>query len=380
MAENKRDYYEVLGIQKGAGEAEIKKAYRSLAKKYHPDVNPGDAEAEVKFKEINEAYAILSDPEKKARYDQYGHEGIDPSAGFGGYGDFGGFGGFDFSDIFSSFFGGSGGGGGSRRNAPTRGEDLQYRLAISFEEAAFGCKKEISYNRIEKCPECGSTGAEKGTSPEVCKECGGTGQVRVTQRTALGMFQTTKTCDHCHGTGKIIKNPCKNCSGKGYVKVTKKLEVSIPAGIDDGERVGLPGQGNSGRNNGPTGDLVILVSVRPHPIFERDGYNLYCEVPLTFAEAALGAEISVPTLEGQVKYTIPEGTQSGTTFTLRGKGIQAIRSTRKGDLIFRVVVEIPKNMNETQKDLLRKFADSCGDTNYAKKTSFFKKIFKDRDK
>ena len=380
MAENKRDYYEVLGIQKGAGEAEIKKAYRSLAKKYHPDVNPGDAEAEVKFKEINEAYAILSDPEKKARYDQYGHEGIDPSAGFGGYGDFGGFGGFDFSDIFSSFFGGSGGGGGSRRNAPTRGEDLQYRLAISFEEAAFGCKKEISYNRIEKCPECGSTGAEKGTSPEVCKECGGTGQVRVTQRTALGMFQTTKTCDHCHGTGKIIKNPCKNCSGKGYVKVTKKLEVSIPAGIDDGERVGLPGQGNSGRNNGPTGDLIILVSVRPHPIFERDGYNLYCEVPLTFAEAALGAEISVPTLEGQVKYTIPEGTQSGTTFTLRGKGIQAIRSTRKGDLIFRVVVEIPKNMNETQKDLLRKFADSCGDTNYAKKTSFFKKIFKDRDK
>lgn len=379
MAENKRDYYEVLGIQKGAGEAEIKKAYRSLAKKYHPDVNPGDAEAEVKFKEINEAYAILSDPEKKARYDQYGHEGIDPSAGFGGYGDFGGFGGFDFSDIFSSFFGGSGG-GGSRRNAPTRGEDLQYRLAISFEEAAFGCKKEISYNRIEKCPECGSTGAEKGTSPEVCKECGGTGQVRVTQRTALGMFQTTKACDHCHGTGKIIKNPCKNCSGKGYVKVTKKLEVSIPAGIDDGERVGLPGQGNSGRNNGPTGDLIILVSVRPHPIFERDGYNLYCEVPLTFAEAALGAEISVPTLEGQVKYTIPEGTQSGTTFTLRGKGIQAIRSTRKGDLIFRVVVEIPKNMNETQKDLLRKFADSCGDTNYAKKTSFFKKIFKDRDK
>ena len=380
MAENKRDYYEVLGIQKGAGEAEIKKAYRSLAKKYHPDVNPGDAEAEVKFKEINEAYAILSDPEKKARYDQYGHEGIDPSAGFGGYGDFGGFGGFDFSDIFSSFFGGGGGGGGSRRNAPTRGEDLQYRLAISFEEAAFGCKKEISYNRIEKCPECGSTGAEKGTSPEVCKECGGTGQVRVTQRTALGMFQTTKTCDHCHGTGKIIKNPCKNCSGKGYVKVTKKLEVSIPAGIDDGERVGLPGQGNSGRNNGPTGDLIILVSVRPHPIFERDGYNLYCEVPLTFAEVALGAEISVPTLEGQVKYTIPEGTQSGTTFTLRGKGIQAIRSTRKGDLIFRVVVEIPKNMNETQKDLLRKFADSCGDTNYAKKTSFFKKIFKDRDK
>ena len=384
MADTKRDYYEVLGLQKGAGEDEIKKAYRQLAKKYHPDMNPGDKDAEMKFKEINEAYAILSDPEKKARYDQYGHEGVDPSMGGGGYGDFGGFGGFDFSDIFSSFFGGGGGsgssGGGARRNIPIQGEDLQYRLSISFEEAAFGCKKTVTYNRIEKCPECGSSGAAKGSEAETCQTCHGTGQVKVTQRTALGMFQSTRTCDACHGTGKIIKNPCKNCSGKGYVKITKKIDVTIPAGIDDGERLGLPGLGNDGRNGGSAGDLIVLISVRPHTIFERDGYNIYCEVPVTFTEAALGAEIDVPTLEGDVKYTIPEGTQTGTSFTIKGKGIQAVKSTRRGDLIFTVAVEVPKNLSEEQKEILRKFAGSCGEKNNSKKASFFKKKFRDKDK
>ncbi|MDD6800350.1 MAG: molecular chaperone DnaJ [Firmicutes bacterium] len=381
MADTKRDYYEVLGLQKGAGEDEIKKAYRQLAKKYHPDMNPGDKDAEMKFKEINEAYAILSDPEKRARYDQYGHEGVDPSMGGGGYGDFGGFGGFDFSDIFSSFFGGGGGSGsGARRNIPVQGEDLQYRLSISFEEAAFGCKKTVTYNRIEKCPECGSSGAAKGSEAETCQTCHGTGQVKVTQRTALGMFQSTRTCDACHGTGKIIKNPCKNCSGKGYVKITKKIDVTIPAGIDDGERLGLPGLGNDGRNGGSAGDLIVLISVRPHTIFERDGYNIYCEVPVTFTEAALGAEIDVPTLEGDVKYTIPEGTQTGTSFTIKGKGIQAVKSTRRGDLIFTVAVEVPKNLSEEQKEILRKFAGSCGEKNNSKKASFFKKKFRDKDK
>ncbi len=385
MAENKRDYYEVLGLEKSASADEIKKAYRVLAKKYHPDMNPGDKEAEAKFKEVNEAYAVLSDTDKKARYDQYGFAGVDPNMGAGqgagGFGGFGGdFGGFDFGDIFSSFFGGGQGGSSARRNAPVQGEDLQYRVMLSFEEAAFGCKKTITYNRIEKCPECGATGAAKGSSAETCTACKGTGQVRVSQRTAFGMFQSTAPCSECHGTGKIIKTPCKNCNGKGYIKVSKTLEVTVPAGIDDGERIGVKGQGNAGRNGGSNGDLVIVVSVRPHPIFERDGYNIYCEVPITFAEAALGAEIDVPTLEGDMKYTIPEGTQNGTQFTIRGKGIQMVRSARRGDLIFSVMVEIPKNLSTNQKQLLRDFAASCGDGNHQKKTSFFKKIFKDREK
>ncbi|HHW24699.1 MAG TPA: molecular chaperone DnaJ [Bacillota bacterium] len=376
MAENKRDYYEVLGVERGASEEEIKKAYRRLAKKYHPDMNPGDKEAEQKFKEINEAYAVLSDPEKRARYDQYGHEGVDPSmgGGFGGFGDFGGFGGFDFSDILNSFFGGTQT-SSARRNAPQRGEDIHFRLSISFEEAAFGCKKDITYARIEKCGECGATGAAKGTSPETCPTCRGTGTVKYTQRTALGLFSTTRTCENCHGTGKIIRNPCHNCNGKGYIKVNKKLSVTIPAGIDDGERVGLPGQGNDGRNGGPTGDLILIITVRPHPIFEREGYDIYCEVPITFVEAALGAEIDVPTLEGRIKYTIPEGTQTGTTFTLRGKGIQHVHSTKRGDLKFSVHVEVPKGLTEQQKELLRKFAESCSPANNSKKTNFFNRFF-----
>ena len=378
---DKRDYYEVLGLDKSADEAAIKKAYRTLAKKYHPDMNPGDAEAEKKFKEVNEAYAVLSDPEKKSKYDQFGFAGVDPQAGFGD-GGFGGagFGGFDagdiFGDIFGSFFGGGMGGQSSaRRNGPMRGGDILQRVTISFEEAAFGCKKEVSYGRVEKCGECDGSGAKKGTTVETCPTCHGTGQVRVQQRTMLGMMQTTHACEDCGGTGKKIKEPCTNCRGKGYVKLTKKLEVNIPAGIDDGQKVAIRTQGDAGRNGGSPGDLIIAVSVRPHPIFEREGYNIYCEVPITFAEAALGGKIDVPTLEGKEAFDIPEGTQHGDQFTLRGKGIPKVGSTSRGDLIFAVSVETPRGLSAAQKDLLRKFADSLGEKNNTKRSSFIKKLF-----
>lgn len=377
---DKRDYYEVLGIDKSADESQIKKAYRTLAKKYHPDMNPGDKVAEENFKEVNEAYAVLSDPEKKSKYDQFGHAAFDPSAGGfdGGFGGFGGFGDFgDISDIFSSMFGGFGGASSQRRrNGPIRGDDIGATVTISFEEAAFGVKKDITYNRIQKCHDCDGSGAAKGTSAETCPQCRGSGQMRVNQMLGGMQFQTTKTCSNCRGTGKIIKNPCSNCRSTGYVKVSKKLEVNIPAGIDDGERIALRGQGSDGRNGGSTGDLILTIRVKPHNIFERDGYDLYCEVPITVSEAILGAEIDVPTLEGPVKFKIPEGTQPGTQFTLRQKGITVVNSQRKGDLIFRVNVEIPKNLNEKQKDHIRNFAESSGESNYQKRTSFFKKIFK----
>ena len=376
---DKRDYYEVLGVSKGADDASIKKAYRSLAKKYHPDMNPGDAEAEKKFKEINEAYAVLSDPEKKQQYDQFGHAAFEqggPGAGggFGGF-DFGGFGGF--GDIFGDIFGGGfGGGGGARRNGPRRGDDIGATVTITFEEAAFGVKKDVTYNRIQRCGDCGGSGAEKGTHPETCSACGGTGQRRVVQRMAGMQFQSTVPCESCRGTGKFVKNPCTNCRGTGYVKVSKKLGVSIPAGIDDGERIALRGEGCDGKNGGPTGDLIITVRVRNHSVFERDGYNIYCEVPITVAEATLGAEITVPTLEGNIQYTIPEGTQPGTQFTIRQKGIPYVNTpNRRGDLVFTVNVEIPKSLNEKQKEHMRAFADSCGENNYGKKTGFFKKLF-----
>ncbi|MBR2293058.1 MAG: molecular chaperone DnaJ [Clostridia bacterium] len=378
MAE-KRDYYEVLGLNKSAGDAEIKKAYRSLAKKYHPDMNPGDAEAEAKFKEINEAYAVLSDAEKKAKYDQLGHAAFDPTAGGGqGFGGFGGFGDFgDLGDIFGSFFGGGfGGGSAQRRNGPMRGDDIGARVTISFEEAAFGTKKDVSFHRIQKCSDCGGSGAAKGTKAETCTVCGGSGQRRITQRIGGMAFQSTTTCDSCGGTGKIIKTPCTECKGKGFVKVNKKLSVNIPAGIDDGERIALRGQGCDGRNGGPAGDLIITVSVKKHAVFEREGYHIYCEVPITVAEATLGAQIDIPTLEGSEKFTIPEGTQPGTNFTLRQKGIPYVNnSNRRGDLIFSVNVEIPKGLSEKQKEHMRAFADSCKETNYSKKTGFFKRIF-----
>ena len=381
MAENKRDYYEVLGVSKGASDDEIKKAYRSLAKKYHPDMNPGNKEAEAKFKEANEAYDVLSDSDKRQKYDQFGHAAFDPAAGGGYGGGFGGFGGgfgggdFDFGDIFSSFFGG-GGSSRSSRNAPVPGDDVGVRVTISFEEAVFGCKKEISFARVEACPECESTGAAKGTKPETCKTCGGTGRVTVQQQTVLGYMQTQRACQGCRGTGKIVKTPCKNCNGKGYIKLTKRFDISIPAGIDNMQNIIHRGQGNAGRNGGPAGDLIVEVRVKEHNFFTRSGNNVFCEIPISFAEAALGAEIDVPTLDGKTeKFTIPEGTQTGTSFTLKGKGIPDLNSKRKGDIIFTVIVETPKNLTNEQKKLLQTFSATLGESNTGKKQGFFKKIF-----
>lgn len=377
MADNKRDYYEVLGVQKSAGEDEIKKAYRSLAKKYHPDMNPGDKDAEVKFKEVNEAYAVLSDSEKRSKYDQFGHAAFDPSAG-GGFGGFGGFGGgdFDFGDIFSSFFGGGGGSSRSRQNMPIDGDDIGARVTISFDEAAFGTKKEINFARVENCPDCSGKGAKSESDIETCSECRGTGRVMVKQQTILGYMQTQRTCQSCRGAGKIIKNPCSNCNGKGRIKINKKLEVNIPAGIDDRQNIVLRGQGSAGVRGGVNGDLIIEVRVKEDKIFERSGNNIYCEVPISFAEAALGADIDVPVLGGGTeKYKIPEGTQSGTSFTLRGKGISDINTKRPGDLIITVAVETPRNLSSEQKKLLSDFAAALGEGNGAKKESFFKKLF-----
>ncbi len=374
---DKRDYYEVLGLEKGASDDEIKKSYRKLAKKYHPDMNPGDKAAEASFKEVNEAYDVLSDPDKKAKYDQYGHSAFDPASGFGGggFGGFDGFDGFDISDIFSSFFGG-GGGGGRRRNGPVRGDDVGVRVTLTFEEAVFGVKKDVSYQRIQKCGECDGSGAAKGTSAKTCPDCGGRGQVNVQQRTPFGVMQTSKTCDKCHGTGKYVETPCKNCRGGGFVRATKKLAVNIPAGIDDGQRISLRGEGSDGRNGGSAGDLIISVNVRPHAYYERDGYDVYCEVPITFADATLGAEIKVPTLHGEETLTIPEGTQTGTQFTLKNKGIQYVNSTRKGNMYINVVVEVPRGLSAKQKELLREFDAACGNSNHVKKSNFIKKFFK----
>jgi len=382
MAE-KRDFYEVLGLQKGASDEEIKKAFRKLAKQYHPDLNPGDKEAEQKFKEVNEAYGVLSDPDKKAKYDRFGHAGVDPSYGAGqggGFGGgFGGFGGFDgdidLGDIFGSFFGGGMGGRSSRRqNAPQKGADREARVTITFEESAFGCKKDVSFTRIEKCEDCNGSGAAKGTSPETCSQCHGSGTVTSQQRTPFGVFQSQTSCPTCGGKGKTIKTPCTSCNGQGFNRKSKKLTVTIPAGIDDGQNVVLSGQGDAGRNGGPNGDVYVEVSIKKHPIFEREDRNIYCDVPITFSEAVLGGTIDVPTLEGKVDYEIPEGTQTGTVFKLKGKGITEIRGSRRGDLVFRVVVEVPKNLNKQQKDLLKAFADSIGEKNNVQKKSFFDKL------
>ena len=368
MPEQKRDYYEVLGVSKGASDDEIKKAYRKLAKKYHPDMNPGDKEAEAKFKEVNEAYSILSDSEKRARYDQFGHAGVDPNYGAGGPG--GGFGGFDMGDIdlgdiFGSFFGGGFGGFGgstsSRRNGPQKGESLRASLTISFEEAAFGCEKEINLNRTEECEACHGSGAEPGTTAETCPDCRGTGVVRVQQRTGGFAFSSTAPCSRCRGTGKIIHTPCKACGGSGSVKKTKRVTVSIPAGIDDGQAISLRGQGNAGKNGGPAGDLIVAVHVKPHPQFHRDGTTVLYEQPVTFYQAVMGAELEIPTIDGKVKYNLPAGTQTGTTFRLRGKGIPELRGRGRGDQYVTVRVQIPTSLNGEQKEALRAFAEAMGE-------------------
>ena len=375
---DKRDFYEVLGLQKGASEDDIKKAYRQMAKKYHPDLNPGDKEAEARFKEVGEAYEVLSDPEKKARYDQYGHAGVDPNFG-AGYGggvnvDFG-----DIGDIFSSIFGGGFGGGGGRRanpNAPRQGSDAAASVILSFEEAAKGCKKQVGVQRINTCPDCGGTGAKKGTSPKSCPDCGGTGQVTRQQRTPFGVMQTQSACPRCQGRGKIIETPCPACGGQGRVRKSETVGVNIPAGIDDGQVISIPGKGNAGVNGGPAGDLQIQVSVRPHPLFERDGFNLWYELPITYAQAALGASVDIPTLDGRIPFSIKAGTQPGDVLRVKGKGIPYLNGRGTGDLLLKIVVEVPKNLSAEQQKLLRDFENATGDKNYQKRTKIFDKIKK----
>lgn len=377
---DKRDYYEVLGVSKDASSDDLKKAYRKLAKQYHPDMNPGDKTAETKFKEVNEAYEVLNDPAKRQRYDQFGHAGVDPSYGGGGagYGG-GGFGGFDVGDIFESFFGGgfSGFGGSSRTrnpNGPIRGNDINVTLGLSFMEAAKGCKQQIQVQRLEKCDVCGGSGAKSGTTAETCTECGGTGQVKVSQRTPIGVIQTTRTCSKCSGKGKVIKEPCPDCRGMGRVRHTRTLEVSIPAGIDDGQTFVLRGQGDQGVNGGPSGDVNIMVTLRPDTLFERDGFDVWCDIPITFSQAVLGDEITVPTIDGKVKYTVPEGTQSGTVFRLRNKGIQYVNGRGRGDQYVKVNIEVPRNLTGKQKEALRKFEELSTEKNYEKRRSFFDKL------
>ena len=364
MAE-KRDYYEVLGVSKNASEDEIKRAYKKLARKYHPDMNPGDKEAEEKFKEVNEANEVLSNPEKKAKYDQFGFAGVDPNygAGQGGYGGAGGFDFGDLGDIFGSFFGGGFGGGGRRNpNAPQRGESIRASLSVEFTEAAFGCEKSITIDRSEQCPTCKGKGCAPGTTPEVCPDCKGTGSVHTTQRTPFGMVQTSGACKKCGGRGKIIHQPCPRCGGRGAVRKNQTIKVKIPAGIDDGQTLNLRGKGNAGLDGGPAGDLLITVFVKPHPFFERDGNSVLMEMPVTFAQAALGAEIEVPTIDGRVKLTIPEGTQPGSVFRLRGKGIPYLQSKGgRGDQFVTITITVPKNMTAEQKERLHAYAESMNE-------------------
>ncbi|MDO4810352.1 MAG: molecular chaperone DnaJ [Eubacteriales bacterium] len=376
MAQEKRDYYEVLGVSKGASEDEIKKAYKKLARKYHPDMNPGDKEAEEKFKEVNEANEVLSDPDKKARYDQFGFAGVDPNygAGAGGYG-----GGFDFGDlgdIFGSFFGGGFGGGQRQRNGPQRGESIRMSVSVDFAEAAFGCEKEITVDRSEQCHTCKGNGCAPGTTPEVCPECHGSGTVTQAQRTPFGVMQTQAACGKCRGTGKIIHQPCPDCHGSGRARKRKTVKVNIPAGIDNGQTISLRGQGHAGKNGGPGGDLLITVMIKPHDIFRREGTAVFCEAPITFTQAVLGGEMEIPTIDGKVKYTIPEGTQTGTVFRLRGKGIPVLNGHGRGDQYVTVTIETPRGLNKDQKEALKKFSDTLGEGNYEKQRSFFKKFKK----
>ena len=386
MAE-KRDYYEVLGIGKNATDAEIKSAYRKLAKKYHPDLNPGNKEAEEKFKEVNEANDVLSDPQKRQRYDQFGFAGVDPNyaaangGGAGGFG--GGFGGVDLGDIFGDIFGGGfgggfggfGGGSSTRTaNAPRKGHDIQASVILTFEEAAHCCSKKSTINRQDTCPDCGGTGAAKGTSPETCPDCGGRGYVVTQQRTPFGVMQSQQPCSHCGGRGTIIRNPCKTCRGTGKTAARKSLEINIPAGIDDDQNIALRGQGDAGSNGGPAGDVIVHVTVKADPMFERDGYDVTIHVPITFSQAVLGDDVEVPTVDGRIVQHIPEGTQSGTKFRLRGQGIQYLNGRGRGDQYVIVDVEIPKKVTRAQREALKAFEDSMKEDNYEKRKGFFKNL------
>ncbi|MGO3167790.1 molecular chaperone DnaJ [Senegalia sp. (in: firmicutes)] len=376
---SKRDYYEILGVGKNADEKEIKGAYRKLAKKYHPDLNPDDKESETKFKEASEAYEVLSNSEKRQRYDQFGHEGVN-GQGAGGFG--GGFSGqgFDFGDIFGDVFGdifGGGGGGfssGRRRNGPRKGADIKVALDISFKEAAFGVEKKIDIRRTEECSKCHGTGAKSDSDKKTCSTCNGEGQVKQAQNTPFGQFVNVKTCPTCDGTGEIISDPCTKCNGTGTEKKTKRITINVPAGVDTGSVIPLREEGEPGEKGGPRGDLYIYINVLPHEIFMRDGNDVILEFPITFVQATLGDEVEVPTLDGKVKYKINEGTQTGTVFRLKNKGIPSVRGYGRGDQYVKVVIEVPKNLNDDQKDILRKFAEETGETVHEQKKGFFDKV------
>ena len=375
MPEQKRDFYEVLGVSRGASDDEIKKAYRKLAKQYHPDLNPGDKTAEAKFKEINEAYEILTDKDKRSRYDQFGHAGVDPNFGAGG----GGFGGFnmgdiDLGDLFGSFFGG--GFGGAQRanpNAPRRGENLRTAVTISFEEAAFGCEKEITVTRSEPCQTCHGNGCAPGTTAEVCPDCHGTGSISIQRGGGAFTFATSAPCTRCQGTGRIIHTPCPDCHGEGSVRKQRKLTVTIPAGIDNGQAISLRGQGGAGVNGGPAGDLLISVTVRPSDKFRREGTAVYYDQPVSFAQAALGAKLTIPTIDGNVEYTMPRGTQPGTTFRLRGKGFPSVNGRGRGDQFVTVRVEVPTSLTREQEEALNAFAEAMGEEEAEGGKGFFDK-------
>ncbi|MBQ3080046.1 MAG: molecular chaperone DnaJ [Clostridia bacterium] len=369
----KRDYYEVLGVDKNADDAAIKKAYRLMAKKYHPDVNPGDKDAEEKFKEVGEAYGVLSDPQKRARYDQFGHEEPGQSgSGFGGFDGFGGFGGFGgLDDLFNMFTGGQ---TSARRNGPVQGDDIRLNVSLTFEEAAKGCAKEINLVRTELCEECKGTGAKAGTKPQTCSRCRGSGVETVVANTAFGRVQNRRACSVCGGKGTTVTDPCQKCGGRGKVRTSRRRSVNIPAGVDEGQIVTVYGQGHAGENGGPSGDLQLFISIKPHKLFTRDGADLYIEVPISFTQAALGAEIDVPTLDKPIKYAIPEGTQPGAQFRVKGLGIPHVRSTNKGDLYINIRVEVPKKLTEKQKEILRIFDESTTGKEYEQKKSFFDRV------
>jgi len=375
----KRDYYDVLGIQKVASDDEIKKAYRKAAMKYHPDKNPGDKEAETKFKEANEAYQVLSDKEKRAAYDRLGHAAFDPAAGggAGGAGGFGGFGGFqnvdiDLGDIFGDLFGG-GFGSSRKRNGSRKGQNVECEANISFMEAAFGAEKEVTFRRFEDCKKCSGSGAKEGTSPKTCSKCSGTGTIKTSQQSMFGQVMQTRECDSCRGTGKIIEEKCPLCKGKGKVIRNVKKKIKIPKGIDNGQAISLRGEGMHGENGGPAGDLVIHVSVRPHELFVRNGFDLYYDMPITFTQAALGAEVEIPTVDGKVKFKIPEGTQNGKVFRLSDKGIPVLNGRGRGSLYIKVQVEVPVKLSREQKELLREFEKLGTQNTNAQQKSFFAK-------